>query len=215
MLMSKLERDQSRLPHATIQTCKVPKGQTHLNLSILSSLALKAVSPQTDLYSYTSSEIPEFWWKKAQIFKLFSSLLTLCHQAIFPTHFIFMKYNWISVPHGLSSHFSLLGIFPCGPFFGCQNPTTDFNIKLLQVGILCAFFLLILINKKFWCTHPSMCKKGYFVFVLVHCCISLISKSHNMKQNFYDTCEYLFYIYYRMPNVFLWGNWMVPICNTC
>lgn len=63
MLMSKLEWDQSRLRHATIQTCKVPEGQTHVNLSILSSLVLKAESPQTDLCSYTSSEIPEliFW----------------------------------------------------------------------------------------------------------------------------------------------------------
>lgn len=189
MLMSKLEWDQSRLRHATIQTCKVPKGQTHLNLSILSSLVLKAMSPQTDLFSYTSSEIPEliFWWGKAQVFKLFSFLLAFCHQDIFPTRLLWstteFQYHidWVPTSH--------CWVFPLWSFFGCLNPATDFNNYPVRSAYpMCYFFT----NTDEWKSdvHTQVwVRKDILSLYWFIASISLISKSHNMKKNFCDTCE--------------------------
>lgn len=152
MLMSKLEWDQSRLRHATIQTCKVPKGQTHLNLSILSSLVLKAMSPQTDLFSYTSSEIPEliFWWGKAQFFKLFHPCLPSVTRTSFLHVFYEVQLNFSTTQTGFP--LLIVGYFPCGPFSVVEILLQTLIITLLEVRILCAIFLLILMNKNLMST---------------------------------------------------------------
>jgi len=110
MSMSKLGCDGSGLWRATVvQTSKFPKGQPHF--SILSSWVLKVVSPQRDMWSSTSTEVPGLicLWRKALIFNSFHPCWSL--PAGHLSYTSLMKYHWISVLCRLGSHFSLLCVF--------------------------------------------------------------------------------------------------------